>query len=180
MLAGDVASLGVTTLEDRLKAIAYAVQLGLRDPAATEWVMRVVANCPDSNTAGAAEQEIRCVFEALKAAVKYRYHPRGTDRIQTLMATLRLRAADCDQATAALCTALHILGFQTAAVVMSSDGDHISHIWAQVGLPRNNPTRWVDLELTTGPDGTPRSAVAGYSVPMALRAWWKRYVFHFS
>lgn len=180
MLTGDVASLGVNSLQERLDAIGYAVQIGLRDPATTKWVMDAVAYTPHSNLPGAAEQQVVAVFEALKRSGKYRYHPRGTDRIQSLLATVKMRAWDCDQAVVFLVTALHILGFQTACIIMSADEKVISHIWTQVGMPRNQPNHWVDLDPTTGPGGTPQSAVVGYAPPHRQRAWWKRYVFQFS
>jgi hypothetical protein len=103
------------------------------------------------------------------------------DRIQTLRKTLELGCGDCDNASVALATALSILNFQTAWVVMgASTPDVWDHIWAQVWLPRDVPVdspngRWVDLELVSGPDGTPDSAMVGWAVPYNRRAFWRRF-----
>lgn len=175
---GDQLFMGVSNLDERLKMIAYAVQLGLRDPWSREWVLSIVNGCPHANTPGASDCEVRTLFARFKK-LRYQYHPRGTDIIQTLHQSIDMGAWDCDQACVAWMTALHILGYKTAAVVMSSDGEVVDHIWPQVGLPRNNPTSWLDLEMTTGPDGTPYSATIGYSVPYAARKWWQRHVMTF-
>lgn len=176
---GDQAFFGVDSLEQRLTALAYAVQLGLHDPWSTEWVSRVVRGLPHSNAPQSDALEVEAVFDALKAAVRYTYHP-GMDRIQTLRRTLELRMGDCDNASVALATALKILNFDVAWVIMGSQGNVADHIWAQVWLPRGVPVdspggRWVDLDLTTGPGGYPDSAMCGYAVPYQNRSFWQRY-----
>jgi hypothetical protein len=180
---GDQAFFGVDPnggIDERMQALAYAVQLGLHDPWSHEWVARVVRGLPHGNKAGSDFAEVQAVFEALKRNIRYTFHP-GMDRIQTLRKTLELGCGDCDNASVALATALSILNFQTAWVVMgASTPDVWDHIWAQVWLPRDVPVdspngRWVDLELVSGPDGTPDSAMVGWAVPYNRRAFWRRF-----
>jgi hypothetical protein len=179
MRHGDQAFFGVDSLDHRLKALAYAVQLGLHDPFSTEWVSRVVRDLPHSNIPGSDALEVDAIFDALKKSVRYTYHP-GMDRIQTLRRTLALGVGDCDNASVALATALKILNFDVCWVIMGVEGHVADHIWAQVWMPRGVPVdspggRWVDLDLTTGPGGYPDSAMIGYAVPYENRSFWQRY-----
>lgn len=97
-------------------------------------------------------------------------------------------SADCDVSTCALTSALHDLGFIVGARIYSMDGESYGHIAALVWPIRNSepPThpdgtydtsRWLVLELTVGPDGTPNSAVVGYEIPHASVRGVRDYVF---
>lgn len=179
---GDQAFFGVDAdggIRERMHALAYAVQLGRMDPWSTEWVARVVRGLPHSNIPGSDFREVEAIFQALKRDTRYTFHP-GFDRIQTLRKTLELGMADCDQASVALATALSLLNFEVAWVVMGGSSYQWDHIWAQVWLPRDVPVgapggRWVDLDLTSGPDGTPNSAMVGWAVPPERRMFWHRF-----
>jgi hypothetical protein len=178
---GDQRFLGVTDLASRISALAEMVQIGLVDPWSTEWVTDVVRGLPHGNIPGVDRLEVNAVFNALKSNVRYTFHP-GMDRIQSLRWTLEHGVADCDNGAVALATALTLLNFRVAWVIMGASRDTADHIWTQVWLPRGTnvvdgpagESRWVNLDLTTGPGGTPDSAVVGYSVPLGSRAWWQR------
>jgi hypothetical protein len=159
----DIAFAGVSGLDDRMRVLAWTIQRGAMDAFSHEWTLETVRQCPVRDD----RAEVAAVFERLKARVRYTFHPDGTDRFQTLPATWRLAAGDCDNATVALCTALHILGFRTGARIVSSTGAAWEHVYALVLLPRGGASgAWMPLDLTVGLDGTPSSARPGYEVPL--------------
>ena len=173
---GEIAFAGVSGLDQRMKLIAFWTQRSIMDPFAHEWTLETVRGCPTKDDAC----EINAVFRRLKETVRYAYHPRGLDRFQTLGATLRLRSGDCDNMTVALNTALHILGYAVGARIVSSDGTAWEHVYGLIGLPRNDPTYALPLDLTVGPDLTPASAVPGFELPLARMAAWRDFWFDFA
>lgn len=173
---GDIAFAGVSGLDQRMRLIAFWAQQSIMDPWAHEWALETVRGCAPKNDAC----EIGAVFRRLKDHVRYAFHPLGLDRLQTLQATWRLRSGDCDNMTLALVTAFHILGFQTGARIVSSDGRAWEHVYATIGLPRNAPRGWLPLDLTTGPDLTPASATPGFELPLRDMAAWRDFSFDFA
>jgi hypothetical protein len=170
---GDLVTFTVGGLEDRMKVISYVAWLSIADPFTAEWVSQVTANVRERDDEG----EIRAVFAALKARVRYQFHPRNTDRFQTLRRTWEMGAADCDCATIALVSALHTLGFAVGGRIVSGDGDTWEHIYGLVGFPRNAPSQAIPLDLTIGPDGTPRSALPGFELPLSRMAAYRDFRF---
>lgn len=179
---GDQFWLGVDAdggIRERIEALAYAVQLGMMDPWSHEFVAQLVRDLPHANAQGADMLEVQRVFDEFKKRVRYTFHP-SMDRIQTMRKTLEWGVGDCDNAAVALSTALSLLNFQTAWIVMAGDSGFYEHIWPQVWLPRDVPVdspggRWVDMELTSGPDNTPYTSHLGWCVPPNRRAFWRRF-----
>jgi len=79
--------------------------------------------------------------------------PRGTDAFPTAGRILRWVAEgangeDCDGHTILICSLLHILGFQTGAVIVNLDGKEFTHVFPVVGLPKRDPTEWLPVDTT--------------------------------
>lgn len=57
--------------------------------------------------------------------------------------------SNCDDITSLICACLGSIGFPTGCrVVQSRDAQTWNHIYALVGLPKAQPTRWVPLDLS--------------------------------
>lgn len=175
--AGDQWLFTVSGVEDRMTALSFAIWSGVTDVTSQKWIADVVKNVQPRDDLA----EIATVFAAFKKAIRYTFHPRGTDVFRTMLATLRIGTGDCDQATICLCTALHLLGFYVGARIISSDGKEWEHIFMLVYPRRNVPPPetklWMPLDLTIGPDMTPASARPNYQVPLASMAAYRDFVF---
>lgn len=97
-----------------------------------------------------ADCEVERVWDFMVLNVRYVYDATDYDTFSTLKVTLETGGEDCDGMTIALATLLKHLGFYVMARVISTQEEPNTwvHIYPMVGLPKDNPTHWVPLDMT--------------------------------
>jgi transglutaminase-like putative cysteine protease len=100
----------------------------------------------------AYEQEVRAIYDFMRANVRYTLDPRGLEWVQTPWYTLLVSGmGDCDDhatAIAGLAISLgHGAGFRT---VKGDPGrpDDWSHVYPVIGIRENGVPRWIPLDTT--------------------------------
>lgn len=94
--------------------------------------------------------EITKIWNFLVLNVRYVFDQTNVDQFATLKYTLSMGGGDCDDATIAFAALLGALGFKVCARVISTTKapNQWVHIYPMVGLPKDNPTGWVPLDIT--------------------------------
>jgi transglutaminase-like putative cysteine protease len=142
----------IRNLEDRIKYLKDLVQQGKRDPAVYEFARRAInGKCgkgwcvPEKDNL----REVQALFKAIRANVRYTSDISGVDSYQKAGHTLSLRTADCDDYAVLVCSAAGSLGIPCRFKVIRTKGSNDwNHIFAQVGLPRRKPTKWISLDAS--------------------------------
>ena len=164
----------VKSLDDRMRLIRQKIQQGKLEPEVIEWARKAVTKkcgngwcIPEKDTMG----EAKAIFEALRRDVRYTSDVLGADTYARASQTLRMHAGDCDDYTITGCSALNAIGIPCAADVIQTKGsDDWNHIYAMVGLPRVNPTRWVPFDASI-------DRPFGWEAPKAVVARRRRFRF---
>jgi transglutaminase-like putative cysteine protease len=142
----------IRTLEDRIKALRKLVEQGKRDPYVYEFSRRAVnGRCGDTWCVPEKDNaaEIKALFKAVRDNVRYTSDILGVDTYQLPAHTLRLRTADCDDYTTVSCALANALGLPCRMKVIRTKGaPEWNHIYAQIGFPRRNPTKWISFDAS--------------------------------
>ncbi len=117
-------------------------------------------------------QTARRVFRNLRRDVRYTSDIAGVDTYQKPSHTLSLRSADCDDYTTLACATLGSVGIPCRFKVIRTKGaKDWNHIYAEAGLPRQNPTRWIPLDASVnmpfGWEAPPRMVAASRTFRVA-------------
>lgn len=89
----------------------------------------------------------RNVFKNLRRNVRYTSDIEGVDTYQKPSHTLALGTADCDDYSSLTCATLGSVGIPCRYKVIRTKGARDwNHIYAQAGLPRANPQRWISMD----------------------------------
>lgn len=139
-------------LEERIKHLRALVEQGKRDPVVYEFARRAVnEKCggrwcvPEKNNLA----EIKALFEHMRRNVRYTSDIRGIDTYQTPRHTIRLRTADCDDYSVLTCATAATLGLPCRfKVIRTKDANDWNHIYAQIGYPRRQPSRWISFDAS--------------------------------
>lgn len=109
--------------------------------------------------------EIEAIWDFAVLNLRYVEDPHDIDTFATLRESLEMGAVDCDDATIALGVLLKALGFQVRARVISTSEapNDWSHIYPLVGMPKNDPKRWIPLDMTVN------GATPGWEYPDRAR-----------
>ncbi len=142
----------IKTLEDRIEALRKLVQQGKRDPAIYEFARRAM-NKRCGNTWCVPEKdnaaEMRALFRAVRDNVRYTSDILGVDSYQLPSHTLKLRTADCDDYSSLSCALANSVGLPCRFKVIKTKGaPEWNHIYAQIGFPRRNPTKWISFDAS--------------------------------
>lgn len=94
--------------------------------------------------------EIEKIWDFMVLNVRYVYDPADIDTFATLKETLDAGGGDCDDMTIAFAALLMSIGFPVVARVISTRDDPGTwvHIYPMVGNKKDNPTRWIPLDIT--------------------------------
>ncbi len=94
--------------------------------------------------------EIERIWDFLVLNFRYTEDPVDIDTFQTLKESLTIGGGDCDDAVIAFAALLRSIGYNIVGRVVSTKDDPKKwvHIYPLVGVPKNNPKRWVPLDLT--------------------------------
>lgn len=142
----------IKNLDDRITYLRKLVEKGKRDPGvymfARDAVNKRCGNrwcVPEKDNVA----EAKALFDAVRERVRYTSDIAGIDSYQKAPLTLRLRTGDCDDYSILACAAAASLGLPCRfKVIRTKDSDSWNHIYAQIGFPRRNPTKWVSFDAS--------------------------------
>jgi len=123
---------------------------GASVPIVEAWGHKFRAPPGDGCKARDSACEIGKIWDFLVINVRYTEDPTDYDTFQTLRETLLMGGGDCDCAVVSFGALLKSLGYRVAARVISTKDaprDFV-HVYPLVGLPKENPTQWVPLDIT--------------------------------
>jgi transglutaminase-like putative cysteine protease len=158
-------------LESHVSIVQRQVQRSLEDPETVRLAKKIVAGRADTMIEGvpviyawqlphqlstaeivrpakSEADQIVAIWNFLVLNVRYKLDPQAFELVSTLRVMLEAGEEDCDGSTVAFGALLRALGFKVRARVISTNGSHWEHIYAQVGLPKQRPTRWLTLDPT--------------------------------
>lgn len=94
--------------------------------------------------------EIERIWDFVVLNLRYVYDTTGIDVFCTLQESLIAGGADCDDLTIAFATLLGSIGFHVVGRVISlpDDPKAWAHIFAVVGVPKDNPRKWIALDAS--------------------------------
>lgn len=154
----------IKTLDERLYWIQTCVKNGFNDPKMYALAREITSQQdrpghflidPKDNVA-----EAKAIFEYVQAAIRYTSDPLGRDTFASPRLALKLKAGDCDDYSAVICTLLLQVGIGCKLkVIDTKDSPDWSHIYACAMLPRSAPTHLVPM------DASVRKAAFGWEAP---------------
>jgi hypothetical protein len=94
--------------------------------------------------------EVERVWDFMVLNCRYVYDPTNIDTFATLKETLNAGGGDCDDAVIGFAALLGSIGFPVIGRVISTKAnpEQWVHIYAMVGLPKDDPTKWIPLDIT--------------------------------
>jgi transglutaminase-like putative cysteine protease len=142
----------IRDLDGRIEYLRDLVHAGKKDPAVFEFARRAVnKKCggswcvPEKNNF----LEAKALFDAVRANVRYTSDIAGIDTYQKPSHTLTLRTGDCDDYSTLACALAGSLGLPCRFKVIKTKGASTwNHIYAQIGLPRRAPRKWVSFDAS--------------------------------
>lgn len=166
-----------STLDEHIALIRSVIRRSMRDPQARMLAVKIVSGstditsdpktgkrietveawgknfrAPEGPTCPSRDDdcEVERIWDFLVLNVRYVYDAAEYDTFQTLRVTMETGGADCDDYTIAFATLLKHLGFHVFARVISTKDapDQWVHIYPIVGIPKDNPRKWVVLDAT--------------------------------
>ena len=87
------------------------------------------------------------VFWFVRNTLKYKKEPRGKDVLYEPQESLGIITVDCEDYTVLLGSLLMASGYPVRVKVVSN-GTY--HVFPEIGLPPQNPKKWIGLDATTG------------------------------
>lgn len=162
-------------LDSHVKAIASMVSKSLRDPETIKLARKLITarydymrdpttgqqipvveawgqfyRAPAGRPCKArdAECEITRVWDFTVLNMRYTFDPAEVDTFSTVKESLESGGGDCDDSTILIASLLKAVGFTVVARVISTTGKHWEHIYPIVGVPHENPSKWVSLDCT--------------------------------
>jgi transglutaminase-like putative cysteine protease len=167
-------SYNIRTLDDRIKYLRRLADEGKRDPRVYAFARKAVTKrcgnnwcTPEKDSLAEAKAlfgelrradlgifhvkqdaaAARALFGNIRKNVRYTSDIMGVDTYQRPAHTLGLRAGDCDDYSSLTCASLGALGIPCRYKVIRTKGSRDwNHIYAQAGLPRANPNRWISMD----------------------------------
>ncbi len=188
-----VRNTGARNLAEMVKLIREQVERGLADGEARQLAVRIVSGkfeqtrdrngnlvetvrgwgknylAPPGEVCKSrdAECEIEKIWDFLVLNCRYVYDTLDRDVYATLRESLDAGGGDCDDGDIGFATLLGHLGFHVKARVISELGapEEPVHTYPLVGLPKDNPSKWVPLDMTVP------GALPGWEYPDRAKVW---------
>jgi len=142
----------IRNLDERIVRLRKLVEDGKRDPAVYIFARQAV-NKRCGNTWCTPEKnslaEAKALFQAIRKAVRYTSDIRNIDSYQRPGKTLQLRTGDCDDYSTLTCASASSIGLPCRLKVIRTRGaPEWNHIYAEIGFPRQRPTKWVPFDAS--------------------------------
>ena len=142
----------IRNLPERMQYLQALVEQGKRDPVVYEFARQAINQKCSGNWCVPEkdnQREIVALFKHIRKNVRYTSDITNVDSYQKPRHTLALRTADCDDYATLICAAAATLGLPCRFKVIKTKGSREwNHIYAQIGLPRRNPTQWFSLDAS--------------------------------
>lgn len=142
----------VNGIEDRIRHLRERVDKGKTDPRVYSFARKVLNQKCGSNWCISEKdnlREMRALYDAVRKNVRYTSDILGVDTYQHPARTLELAGGDCDDFSSLMCSLLLSAGIPCRFKVIRTKGSREwNHIYAQGGLPRANPTKWITLDAS--------------------------------
>ncbi len=166
------------TIDQHIRELSIWVERGLRDPESRQLAVKIVSGTVDSikyDRATGEEYEaitawgknfrapggdlckpkdpvceIEKIWDFLVLNFRYVYDSVQLEIFATLQRSLEAGGGDCDDACIAFATLFKCLGFHVGARVIATKADPKEwvHIYPLVGLPKDDPSQWIPLDIT--------------------------------
>lgn len=150
--SGSMRIYKVKSLEDRIRHLRGRVAKGKVDPEVYAFTRAALTKRCGSDWCVREKDTLKeadAIFQAVRRNVRYTSDIAGIDTYQSPSKTLRLKAGDCDDYSSLICSMLLSAGIPCRfKVIRTKDSNDWNHIYAQAGLPRQRPTRWVSLDAS--------------------------------
>jgi len=137
-------------IESRVVQIRDQIRKGKVDPKIRQLTMAVINKkcgnkwCIPEKAWG---REVGAIFGFIRSKVRYTRDVAGVDTFQHPVRTFQFGGGDCDCIVIALAAMLQSVGYPVKLHLMHTKGaDTWSHILLLVGLPPQNPTKWLALD----------------------------------
>ena len=142
----------VKSLDERVKHIRQRARRDSLHPDVIVWTRRALSQkcgpnwcVPEKDTLA----EVRALYDAIRANVRYTSDVRGVDTYMRPRHTLAARAGDCDDYSSLACAALLSVGIPCKLKVIRTRGNSTwNHIYALAGVPKHAPTRWIPFDAS--------------------------------
>lgn len=132
----------VRLIEQQVRQSVYTSEVGwLRAWA----VQRVLAGTSARDDRAALD----AVFHWVRDNIRYEPDPIRMDLYPTARGVVAMRTGDCDCHTILVCSLAAVIGFEVGCRVIE-DAERGWHVYALVGMPRNNPTLFVPVDTAWG------------------------------
>lgn len=141
----------IRDLDEKIRLIQQKIERGKREAVIRELVSKILARRVGSGWAVPAknyEAEIKALHDYVRNNVRYTRDTYGIETLQRAVRTLQLQMGDCDDQTILLGSMLQAAGYPVALKVVDTTGAGWSHIYPLVGIPPNQPTRWIAADTT--------------------------------
>lgn len=142
----------IRNLDERIVHLRKLVEQGKRDPQIYEFARQAVNGKCGPNWCTPEKDnlaEAKALFKAIRANVRYTSDIAGIDSYQKPAHTLRFRTGDCDDFSVLACASALSLGLPCRFKVIRTKGaSDWNHIYAQIGLPRRAPTKWISFDAS--------------------------------
>lgn len=163
----------VDSVHDRIRWIRKQVRKGHLDARVHEAALRVLGRKCGTRSDGRTEWcvaekdydgEVAAVFYAVRDNVRYVRDIFHVDTFQHPARTLEWSGGDCDDSVIVLASLLLSVGYPVwGRVIRTRDAEDWNHVFLVVGLPPEQPDRWVGLDASV-------DRPAGWSPPASLVA----------
>lgn len=144
-------------IDERISLLEYEIQQGKRDPNFRQIAGKVLRKSGVKPTDW--EGEVKALFNYTRETVRYTLDPSGVELFQSPKRSMEHGIGDCDDQVIFLGCLLQVVGYPVKMRVIGLKGsDEFSHIYLLVGLPPENPTRFMPLDPSRPED-------AGWELP---------------
>ena len=142
----------IKDIDDRIDKMIRVIQAGKRDPRIRERVANIVKSLPEKDDGA----EIQAIFDYVREKVRFTSDIHNIETYQDPITTLdRFGIGDCDDYVIALASMYLNVGFPVRIKVSADTSTHPTqskpqwnHVWLQVGVPKINPTQWIDADAS--------------------------------
>jgi len=123
---------------------------GKQEPYIRAWDKYFHAPAQDVCPPKDDECELVRIWDFVVLNFRYVYDPQSIDTFATAKLSLDAGGGDCDDAQILIGALAMAIGFPVRARVISTPDDpgNWVHIYPCIGLPKDNPTHWIPLDMT--------------------------------
>lgn len=140
-------------IDDRVGRLIHEINLGKRSVDVRRLVAHVLRRRESDGTWSIPprnwDREVNALFQYVIDNVRYTLDPIDLELFQSPARTLQMGIGDCDDVSILLGALLQHAGYPVRIRVIGMKGAQtFSHVYLKVGLPPNQPFRWIPLDAS--------------------------------